>query len=171
MQSATEAWSRRLVLHWAHATDPGDPERPVDQRLGVLGRSGQDGTEARTRRLDPAGPTPPLAATRIWKLERFGWDPPNGRGHPVTDARPRRPVPNGPWSSVAAMDAQLRRLELSGPMPPVATTRMIKPGGQVTKDHGPASSDPDGSPDSRLGHGTKPRPTATRNIRDRWTMD
>ena len=76
IQSATEAWSCRLALHWgdwAHATDPGDPEWPVDQRLGVLGLSGQDGTEARTRRLDPSRPTPPLAATRIQKLERVGW--------------------------------------------------------------------------------------------------
>ena len=46
-----------------------------------------------------------------------------GRGYPVTDA-------------------QLRRLELpaSGPRPPVAATRIMKPAGPVTKDHGPGSS-------------------------------
>ena len=56
IQSATEAWSRRLAPRRAHATDPGDPKGPVAQGLGLLGRSGQSGTEARTRRLDPAAP-------------------------------------------------------------------------------------------------------------------
>ena len=107
-----------------------------------LAAHGDPDTEARTRRMGAR----PAHAT--------------GRGHPVTDARPRRLVPNGPWSPVAATlirsgypdtDAQLRRLELSGPRPSVAATRMIKPGGPVTQDHGQVSSDPDGSPDSRLG--------------------
>ena len=60
--------------------DSGDPECPVDQRLGVLGRSVQNGTEARTRRLDPPGPTRPLAATRLRTLDRVGRCP-TGSGH------------------------------------------------------------------------------------------
>ena len=119
IQSATELTLRKPgQVGWRPLgptpNDSGDPARPADQRRGVLGRSGQDGT----------------------------------------DARPCRPGPHGLWSPVAATpdtDAQPRRLELSGPRPPVAATRIIKPCGLVTKDHGPGSSNPDGSLESRLG--------------------
>ena len=73
----------------------------------------QSATEAWSRRLAPAGPTPLTRATRkgwwtrdwvSWagqgrmerKLERVDWTPPDhatGRGHQDTDARPRRLVP------------------------------------------------------------------------------
>ena len=146
IQSATEAWSRRLASLRAHATDSGDPECPADQRLGVLGRSGQDGTEARTRRLDHAGPRPPLVATRIRKPERAGWAPsgpcqrsrPPGYGRSTASAGAPRALVTG--RGYPDTDAQPRRLELCGPRPQVAATRTTTPGGPVTKDHGPASS-------------------------------
>ena len=46
IQSTTGAWSHRIAPRWAHATDPGDPGRPVDKRLGVLGRSGWYGSSS-----------------------------------------------------------------------------------------------------------------------------
>ena len=56
IQSAMEAWSRRLAPRWAHATDSGDPERPVDQRLGHwVSWAGQ--------------------VRMVRKLERIGWTP------------------------------------------------------------------------------------------------
>ena len=54
----------------------------MDQRRGVLDRSGQNGTEARACRLDPPGPMRPLAATRLRTLDRVSRYP-TGSGSPV----------------------------------------------------------------------------------------
>ena len=96
---------------------------------------GDPDTEARTRRMGPPGP-------------RHRSRQP-GYGRSTASAGAQRALVTG--RGYPDTDAQLRRLALSGPRPPVAATRTIKPGGPVTKDHGQASSDPDGSPDSRLG--------------------
>ena len=96
---------------------------------------GDPDTEARTRRIGPPGPrhrSRPPGYERSTASAGAQRALVTGRGYPDTDA-------------------QLRWLELSGPRPPVSATRMINPGGPVTKDHGPGSSDPDGSLDSRLG--------------------
>ena len=152
------SWSCRLAAPRSNATDSGDPECPVYQRLGMLGRSGQNGTEARMN----ASAGPIQAHT-------------TARGDQDTEARTRRMGPPGPWhrtrppgygrSTASAgasqalatgrgyqdTDAQLRRLEPSGPRPPVVATLIIKPSGPVTKDHGQGRSNPDGSLESTLG--------------------
>ena len=93
----------------------------------------------------------------VRKLERVGWthqgprdrSRPPGYGRSTASAGAPRALVTG--RGYPDTDAQLCRLELSGPRPPVAATRIIKPGGLVTKDHGPESSNPDGSLESRLG--------------------
>ena len=60
--------------------DSGDPESPADQRRGVLGRSGQDGTDARPCRPGPHGLWSQVAATRIRTLNCVGWSS-LGPGH------------------------------------------------------------------------------------------
>ena len=116
--------------------------------------AGQDGTEAQIRRLDPAGPTPPLAATRIRTLDRVGCAPPGPRHRSWPPGYGRSTASAGACRAHATgrgypdTDAQLRQLVPAEHRPPVAATRMAKPGGLVTKDHGPASPYPDRSPDS-----------------------
>ena len=109
--SATEAWSRRLVPHRAQATDQGDPEWPVDHRPGVLDRPGQGGTEAR--------------------LRRPRWAQATARSDQETESRPRRLVPTGPRSLLAA-------------------NLKAKSGGLVTEGRGTANPDQNGSPNSWL---------------------
>ena len=160
------------MLHWAHATDPGDLERPMDQRLGVLGRSRWYGSSNASARPPAAEPRPPLAATRIRKLERVGWAPPGprhrsrppgfGRSNLNASAGARRALATG--CCYPDTDSQLRRMVPAGPRPPFAATQRTKPGGLVTIDHGPSNPYPDGSPDSWLvPYWTRPRPAATRH--------
>ena len=126
----------------------------MDQRLGVLGQEGQDGVGHRptwssvrdrmaaTGGMRAAGPSDAFELPYPGRSKRWrgpGW------------VQPTRSSFRGPLSPVAATGIGMRRLKLSGPRPPVEATRKIKPGGPATKDHGPGSSDPDGSLDSRLG--------------------
>ena len=146
----------------------------------------------------PAGPTQLTRATRngrwtsdwacchgpgpvrmVRNLELVGWCPPGPRHWSQPPGYGRSTASQGPdhRSQLPGYGRSTASADSAGPRPPIAATWRTKPGGLVTKDHGPANPYPDGSPDSRLvPYGTGDQTKASGDpaylaYQGRWTMD